>query len=467
TGTKVCSGGSISCSQTTQASPELCNGLDDDCDGTVDDNAATVGDSCSTGLNGVCSTGTKVCSGGSISCSQTTQSSAESCNGLDDDCDGTIDNGIAPLNCGVGACAVTAPGCVNGMPGTCTPGQPTTETCNGLDDDCDGAVDQNLFCNNVCLTGCLGGVPNGACEPNENSFNCAQDCACGDGTCSGSETPENCHADCKFTNDLNGMCGNHHCDPWEVDYGTQTISCQADCWDGVTRAGMICGDGSCAPQEDATKCSADCGNPPSNSAYVNGNGVCDPDEHWSTSVDCPPNIDAGTFLKAECQGYALVETYADGNGGTTSHTVTNCSESCGAAPWKMLEPDRSQTGFNGVQVLRPDCSICTISGLFTPNIVGEPIHGHGWVSVYDQNSFEMELDPNTCNTAIYPYNPGTPFYSYIIPLEWAKVGERQCSQASPCDARDCTGAHYPLDSGTVGIWKPAYGSWSMYEAYCH
>lgn len=260
------------------------------------------------------------------------------------------------------------------------------------------------------------------------------------------------------------MCGNGHCDPWEVDYATATIYCQQDCWDGVTLAGAICGNGTCSPQENSTNCAADCGNA---KAYVNGNGVCDPGEHWSTSVDCAANIDAGTFLKAECapNSYALVATYTDGNGGTTSHTVTNCSESCGAAPWKMVAPNYSQNGFDSVQVLRPDCSICTMTNSPIANIAGERVVGYGWVSVYYQETYEMDMDPNKCNLAAYPYNYGTPWATYIIPLEWEKVGEKNCAQSS-CDVRDCAGNHNTQTSGVVGIWKPAYGTWATYEAYC-
>src|SRR5439155_1385677 len=48
------------------------------------------------------------------------------------------------ITCGQGACQRSAPACVNGAPGTCTPGSPTTETCNGLDDNCDGTVDNGF-----------------------------------------------------------------------------------------------------------------------------------------------------------------------------------------------------------------------------------------------------------------------------------------------------------------------------------
>ncbi|MCA9623406.1 MAG: hypothetical protein KC731_30505, partial [Myxococcales bacterium] len=67
------------------------------------------------------------------------------CNGVDDDEDGQIDEGIADLSCGEGACRVVVAGCIDGRVPTCTPGVPSPEVCNQRDDDCDGAVDEGLF----------------------------------------------------------------------------------------------------------------------------------------------------------------------------------------------------------------------------------------------------------------------------------------------------------------------------------
>ncbi len=47
-------------------------------------------------------------------------SSSETCNGIDDDRDGEIDEGIADLQCGIGACTNVVPGCVNGAVPVCT-----------------------------------------------------------------------------------------------------------------------------------------------------------------------------------------------------------------------------------------------------------------------------------------------------------------------------------------------------------
>ncbi|HEY3452094.1 MAG TPA: MopE-related protein [Myxococcales bacterium] len=146
TGTNACSGGKMVCQQTVQATPEICNGLDDDCDGTKDDAPAGGWGTCVTSKLGACAAGTKTCSGGTSGCSQNVQPTAETCNGIDDDCDGTVDN--APAG-GWGACSTGKSGpcaagtktCTAGVPGCAQSVQATTETCNKVDDDCNGTVD--------------------------------------------------------------------------------------------------------------------------------------------------------------------------------------------------------------------------------------------------------------------------------------------------------------------------------------
>ncbi|HEX5749730.1 MAG TPA: MopE-related protein [Archangium sp.] len=85
----------------------------------------------------------------------------EVCDGKDNDCDKLIDEDLAPLSCGVGACRRTAPACVNGAPGTCTPGTPNPETRDNIDNDCDGHVDENFITSVpnstlTALTNCTG-----------------------------------------------------------------------------------------------------------------------------------------------------------------------------------------------------------------------------------------------------------------------------------------------------------------------
>jgi hypothetical protein len=95
-----------------EASPETCNGRDDDCDGTVDDGLSR---SCypgpaGTAGRGVCRPGTEACAAGAWgTCAGAVLPRAETCNQLDDDCDGTIDDGACPLDGGTGPDAATPP----------------------------------------------------------------------------------------------------------------------------------------------------------------------------------------------------------------------------------------------------------------------------------------------------------------------------------------------------------------------
>jgi Putative metal-binding motif len=94
---------------------------------------------------------------------------AELCNGLDEDCDGINDNGFPDINCGVGECRRTVPGCFNGMVSTCMQGSPSPEICDAKDNDCNGQSDDMGLA--YCGTGacrrsviaCDGGVP-GLCQ---------------------------------------------------------------------------------------------------------------------------------------------------------------------------------------------------------------------------------------------------------------------------------------------------------------
>ncbi len=83
-------------------------------------------------ISGICN--------GSGTC--TTCTTTEVCDGIDNNCNALIDDAIADVSCGVGACRRTVSGCTRGSVPTCTPGAPTTEICNTIDDDCDGMVDE-------------------------------------------------------------------------------------------------------------------------------------------------------------------------------------------------------------------------------------------------------------------------------------------------------------------------------------
>jgi hypothetical protein len=97
----------------------------------------------------------------------------ETCDGKDNDGDKEIDEDIADVTCGVGACEVTVKGCKDGKVPACKPkAAKDDETCNEIDDDCDGKVDES------------------ADEDGDGFTVCDGDCCDAAGTCSTGTTPE-------------------------------------------------------------------------------------------------------------------------------------------------------------------------------------------------------------------------------------------------------------------------------------
>lgn len=186
---------------------EICDGKDNDCNDKVDD--VTGGCACNDGATqscysgpqgtdgvGECKAGTQTCVNGQwADCMDQVTPADETCNSNDDDCDGEVDEGLPDLTCGVGECAATAPACVNGVEGTCTPGQPSQEVCDGKDNNCNQLTDEadpqvNMNCTTnlpgACAAGkyqcnagvlsCVGAMPTGEmCDGIDNDCNGATD----------------------------------------------------------------------------------------------------------------------------------------------------------------------------------------------------------------------------------------------------------------------------------------------------
>ena len=236
-GTQTCEardGGATLSLCSVAASPEFCNGIDDDCDGVTDELYATTAPDggvlvlsdggvieldggCSVGV-GVCSrTAATACNAGSLSCAAVAGvPGAEVCNNVDDDCDGQTDEastGLCPASgqvctagacqcpagqtaCGTscqpigdvctqgtGACARTGTLLCTSGSATCSAvaGSPGAEICNNIDDNCDGQTDEAAapLCPAVGQTCSIG-----TCSCPAGQVVCAGSCDTLGGSCS-------------------------------------------------------------------------------------------------------------------------------------------------------------------------------------------------------------------------------------------------------------------------------------------
>ena len=157
-----CSEGELSDSCTPGQALEddaLCDGLDSDCDGETDEDYVEIVTTC--GLGACVGTGTLSCAEGGDEvddCSvDLSLATPETCDGVDEDCDGLTDEGpdgaSLVLSCysgpegteGVGECQAGAQICVDSELGACLgEALPTDEVCDGLDNDCSGATDEGF-----------------------------------------------------------------------------------------------------------------------------------------------------------------------------------------------------------------------------------------------------------------------------------------------------------------------------------
>ena len=161
-------GAEADCDPLLGGEPEICDGLDNDCDGKLDEELATL--ACGTGA---CFHVTASCVGGvELECDPFAGAQPESCDGLDNDCDGKVDEEVGVVTCGLGECQHEAAACQDGMPHSCNPFLGVAaEVCDGLDNDCNGLIDNGLGTTScglgVCLktvANCIDGVPQ-ECDP--------------------------------------------------------------------------------------------------------------------------------------------------------------------------------------------------------------------------------------------------------------------------------------------------------------
>jgi hypothetical protein len=134
-----CEGGVIPpCDPFEGATPEVCDDVDNDCDGATDEGLPDLECGC-----GECAHTVPACINGFPQvCDPFDGASPEVCDGLDNDCDCIVDEGQGSWTCGDNECEVSVPQCLNGVPqpeSSCVPVPTGPEICgNGVDDNCDG-----------------------------------------------------------------------------------------------------------------------------------------------------------------------------------------------------------------------------------------------------------------------------------------------------------------------------------------
>lgn len=145
-GTGVCVSGTFSCTDDTGDTPDTCNSLDDDCDSTTPDGAhdPMLGAVCDGADADLCEEGTLSCVGGALACSDATEDTPDVCDGVDNDCDPASEDGDEDPLFGVACdgddpdlCAEGSYSCVDATLVCSDTMEETPEQCDGIDNDCD------------------------------------------------------------------------------------------------------------------------------------------------------------------------------------------------------------------------------------------------------------------------------------------------------------------------------------------
>jgi hypothetical protein len=303
-----------------EATPEICDGFDNDCNRLVDDGNPGGGARCDTGLRGVCAIGERQCDRGEFVCRTLGTPQDEICNDIDDNCDGRVDEGVTNL---CGEC-----------------GDEPDEVCDGEDNDCDGLTDEGVL--NACNA--CGPTPVEVCDGEDNDCDGLVDeglvNACGgcgptpDEVCDGEDND----CDGLIDDGVANACGGCGPTPDEVCDGEDN-----DC-DGLVDEGLINACGTCgpAPEEICDGLDNNC-NGRVDEGVLNACGFCGevPEEVCDgADNDCDGDVDEGLANRCGGCGEEPVEVcngVDDNCDGEVDEGVANACGSCGIVPEEVCD----------------------------------------------------------------------------------------------------------------------------------